>query len=109
MAKGQSKLLLDRWLDLDKALASGAGLYVEEFAESWGVSKTTVYRDLRRFEALGLRPRYARGWGGTRWHYEGKPRSLFVKAVRDRAEGRYEAPPLSVLRRNKQPRRRRRS
>lgn len=85
MAKRAAVDMLERWIDLDRVLASGDGLDVPRFARRWGVDVKTVLRDLKAFETLGQGMHSFRREGERRetWYYDRKAQPLFARNVPD--------------------------
>ena len=81
--------MLQRWIDLDRALGSFEGLRISEFARRWKVSPKTVRRDLAVFRAmgqkavcvLGLLERQEGEGPQYRWQYDVGVEWLFVRNI----------------------------
>jgi hypothetical protein len=84
MPKNTNADVLRRWMALDAALASAAGLHLPSCARAHGASERTVRRDL---ETLGTFRQLIRlvveGKAADRpWHYAAGERPLFTDTPR---------------------------
>jgi hypothetical protein len=79
--RNQAAKVLRRWMAIDAALAAAKGLHVPTFADTHGVSTTTILRDLKAFCAVGQYVAWKRRKGGWeyRWRYRSGVARMFVR------------------------------